>query len=232
MSEMQAQDRFVQPLRTLRGARGARGAPGSGVLGNVVRLRIVGCLLASVWLGCASLAVSPDDPTGVKVGKIVTRIPLTVLTLSLSEFQIQKLESGIQFESYVEAKRSEIAAARAKAAAAEEYAEFREWNDYADELEAELDGRIQLYERSRGSEGQRIRARGAGLRSAEVGDDPDEAEPGAGGGLARRERAAGNTSVSAEPVRAGSVSTGGRDSAAPSRCHSRTEGQSIVTECE
>jgi len=103
------------------------------------------------------------------------RLPLSLLTLSASEFQIQKLESGLEFEAYVRRMRQEIASARQDAAAADDYQEFRRFKDRADELEAELTVRL---------ERRRLQREAAGGRAKSA------------------------------------------------RCHSRSKGEAIVTECD
>ena len=89
--------------------------------------RICAASLLCACLACASLAIRPEDSLGARMGKLGVRLPLSVLTLSLSEFQIQDIESGRKRDMFEVEQRARIDEARAKAAAATSYDEYLEW---------------------------------------------------------------------------------------------------------
>jgi len=130
-------------------------------------------MTVALSFGCASLAVYPDDSFAARTGKLVARVPLSLITLSASEFRIQRIESGEAFEAYVTDQREKIADARAKAAAATSYVEYQEWVGYADALELELEERT-LQRRIAGGRGAASESTGAVGRPGE----PDPAEAG------------------------------------------------------
>ena len=112
-----------------------------GAMSSFMWKRICASSLLCACLGCASLAIRPEDSLGARIGKLGVRLPLSVLTLSLSEFQIQDIESGRKRDMFEVEQRARIDEARAKAAAATSYDEYLEWIEYAGELEAELERR-------------------------------------------------------------------------------------------
>ena len=99
----------------------------------------IGCALLGALASCASLAVRPGDSSLERLGKYVVRVPLSLCTLSVSEYRIQAVESGRGFERYDAEQQGKIEDARARAADAETYGEYREWIEYAERLEMQLE---------------------------------------------------------------------------------------------
>ena len=137
--------------------------------------RVLGSLALALIAGCSVLAVRPDDGRGARTIKYVVRAPLSLLTLSASEFRIQAIELDSGFDAYVALQESKIAVARAELVAAESYQEYQELALALRSLEAEL--------------AERIAVRRAAVEAGLVpGPAPEPREPPEGAGCESRRR--------------------------------------------